>query len=344
MISNQWPTTQSIPAWVFFLYEHPTLITDEPEKFTPSLEQINDNIYDRRPLSEFVASLKLEGFDFECLVTRDGSLSVPMIQSIATREQAITQFNHIVASLFLGGYLVRPLDVIRLEQGSIRADGSGNDIHNVSEGNLFRLGGKSKAERIKWINPVCHTPVEFVAVYTVGHEIIKATNFESLFLLNGYDYLVCQKSADALSNLWIVVEQLTEVIFQSKIDETSRRALSIANGKMNIAAKHKVLLHYQVINNSIHSTLAKCRQIRNDMLHKGVSPSLNLSIELWPVLLNLFEIAYQKQLTNLQESAQNLLEHVAADRCINYQQEPNTQNWLHIQTQLAQNYQERTFK
>ncbi len=306
------------PAWITFLFEPLVLISKNKNDFVVTLDEINTNLYDTRILSNFVAKLKDydENSKLDILVTFDGSVMLPVDENYNTPEKAINKFNEIIGALFLGGILVKPIDLTKLHQGCILEGGSSNFSYTPSPNNDFRNKSASITERIKAHHPNHIQVEEFIEAYNFGINIIKKVNFSPIFLSLGYHYLNQGKVAESLSNLWIAIEQLTDLLYKSKIDTSMAKVLNRALSKnINIKIKHDILHEIKILNEQTFQILKRNRTDRNKLLHNGTIPNRENVIQLWTILLDLLEVAIETKLEKLQKNSimilnRNLYNHV----------------------------------
>lgn len=298
------------PAWITFLFEPLMLISKNKQDFVVTLDEVNSNLYDTRILSRFVA--KLEDYDknsqLDILVTFDGSIMLPIDENYNTPEKAINKFNEIIGALFLGGILVKPIDLTNLHQGCIIENGGSNFSYTPSPNNDFRNNYTSIIERIKALHPTHIQVEEFTEAYNFGINIINKVDFSPIFLALGYHYLHQGKVAESLSNLWIVIEQLTDFLYQNKIDTSMAKVLNRALSKnINIKTKHDVLHEIKIISEQTFQILKSNRTDRNKLLHDGIMPNRENVIKLWTILLDLLEVAIDTKLEKLQKNSTMIL-------------------------------------
>lgn len=298
------------PAWITFLFEPLVLISKTKNDFVVSLDEINTNLYDTRILSKFVAKLKDydENSQLDILVTFDGSIMLPIDENYNTPEKAINKFNEVIGALFLGGILVKPIDLTKLHQGCIIENGGSNFSYIPSPNNDFRKKSASMTERIKAHHPNHIQVEEFTEAYNFGINIINKVDFSPIFLALGYHYLNQGKVAESLSNLWIVIEQLTDFLYQNKIDTSISKILKrVLPNKTNIETKHKILHEIKIISENIFQVLLNNRRDRNKLLHDGIMPNRENVIQLWTTLLELLEVAIDTKLEKLEKNSKMIL-------------------------------------
>lgn len=298
------------PAWITFLFEPLVIISKNKDDFVVTLEEVNSNLYDTRILSMFVTKLKNmdENCHLDILVTFDGSLTLPINENYNTPEKAINKFNEIIGALFLGGILVKPIDLTKLQQGCIIEGGGSNFSYIPSINSDFRHKSQSITERIK-AHHLNHVQLEeFIEAYHFGVSILNKINFSPIFLALGYHYLNHGKIAESLSNLWIVIEQLTDFLYHYKIDKKTLKLLKrVLPKKANIETKHIILHETKIINEQTFQILINNRKDRNKLLHEGRIPDRENVIKLWKTLLDLLEVAIDEKLIKLQNNSQLIL-------------------------------------
>lgn len=292
------------PAWITFLFKEGTIIHDEQNKFEIILEQINQNTYNGKELSKIITTL--ENFDEECplpiLVSVDGSIMLPVNDIYPTQEIAVNKFNAIISALFMGGIVINAVHLGDLEQGTLLEGGEYSFSYMSSSYNRFRNNWASPTELSALLIPSYINSTEIQNAYLAGQDVLNNISFSPIYLVQGYHSMQLWKTADALSNLWIVVEQLTNLIWDLKLEEKTKKILKRANIKLdNIELKHKIFHECSILEESQFQILNKNRKNRNDLLHEGKLPDHQLVEKLWIVLFELFEIASRKKLDKLFE-------------------------------------------
>lgn len=287
------------PAWISFLFKEGTILCDSQDRFELTLTQVNSNNYKGDELAKVIMTLPND--DEKCnipiLITVDGSIMIPLNNIYKTQEIAVNKINEIISALFLGGINLNAIHLGDLEHGQLLDSGNHGFSYKPSIYNRFRNNSSSISERSVLINPNYINIETIKNAYSLGAGFMKEISFNPLFLLQGYHSMQLWKTADALSNLWIVVEQLTDLIWNSNVDIKIKNILKKTN--INIETKHKVFKEYDIISESTFQTLLQNRKNRNKLLHEGKLPNHRLIEELWIVLFKMFEIASNKKLDDL---------------------------------------------
>lgn len=291
------------PAWITFLFKAGTIIFNEKDKFEINLEQINTNTYNGKELSKIITTLPNfdDGSTLPILVSVDGSISVPVNDIYSTREIAVNKMNEVISALFLGGINLQSIHLGDLELGTLLEGEPYNFSYFPSEYNRLRNNWASLSELSTFLSSNYIYSNDIRNAYDIGMDFIKSINFTPIFLVQGYNSLQLWKTTDALSNLWIIVEQLTNILLENlSIFEKNRifQKLKITQAE-KIHMKHKVLKEGNVISDLCFEILNSARDIRNDLMHEGKSPEHSIVENLWITLFELLELASGKKLDNL---------------------------------------------
>ena len=302
-IQNQETQVCSNPAWMVHLKPFSAIISEQQPRINFSLDQINNNDYEGMQLSKLIGILSLESDDsLGALISYDGAIAIPQSENFPTRIDGITKLNEILCCLLLGGIHAEVLHPHELDVGTLYEKRS--LFSNLpSLHNQLRCNWASISERYL---PLMHPRVlhfnDLRLAYNAGQEIIKSIpSFTPFFLLNGYTSLINQNNNDALNNLWIVVEQITEILWKKiyiKCKDSYPRQVRClhttweeAKFLKNIATKHKLLRLAKIISRQNYKILESARKSRNKLVHSGRRPEYEVIFELWGILSELLELA-----------------------------------------------------
>lgn len=290
------------PAWMAYLSPYSAIYRDETSGVDITLEQINSNSYDGNNLGEIVATLPLDSSSgIPALISNDGAIAVPQCNDFPSKFDGINKLNEILCSLLLGGIHAEVLHSNALSIGSLQ-EKIKLFSYTPSLHTQFRLNGAAISERIKLMSPRVLMVKDINDAYSQGQMVIKAIhNFSPFFLLNGYTALVYRNNSDALNNLWIVVEQLTDYLWDEKYIknkntfstriEKCHAHLNKRKQLKNIWAKQQMLRLSKIITKECHKALSMARNNRNDLVHDGIVPDFTVLNMLWRALPLLFEVA-----------------------------------------------------
>lgn len=289
------------PAWMAHLRPYSAVHLDASSDLNVTLDQINANSYDGSKLAEVVTLLPLGNLSgIPALVSYDGAIAIPQCSDFPSRVDGVRKLNEILCSLLLGGIHVEVLHAEQLVIGTLHEKAS-LFAYNPSLHASLRLNWVALTDRIQpLMSPRVLMVDEMHKAFHQGQQVIQAiTNFSPLFLLSGYTAMVYRNNSDALNNLWITVEQLTEHLWREQYGNLNltprlercheRVARSIRNDQ--IWAKQRQLRLAKIISRECHRALSHARTKRNDLVHQGIVPSSETVELLWSVLPELLEVA-----------------------------------------------------
>lgn len=289
------------PAWMAHLRPYSAVLRHASSSLNVTLDQINTNSYDGTKLAEVVALLPLGNpSGLPALISYDGAIAIPQCDDFPSRVDGVRKLNEILCSLLLGGVHAEVLHPEQLVIGTLQEKTS-LFAYNPSLHVALRLNTAALSDRL---GPLMHPRVLMVSemhkAFQQGQEVIQAiANLSPLFLLSGFTAMTYRNNSDALNNLWITVEQLTEhlwVNIYGKLNLTRRverchARVARAIDSDQIWAKQRQLRLAKIISRDCHRALNLARKKRNDLVHQGVVPSSETVELLWSVLPELLEVA-----------------------------------------------------
>jgi hypothetical protein len=286
-----------------YLLPYTAVHRDDTSGLNISLEQINANSYDGNRLAEVVATLPLDtSSGIPALVSYDGAIAIPQCEVFPSNADGVSKLNEVLCSLLLGGVHTEALHSDSLVVGSLQ-DGIRLFAYTPSLHTQLRLNWAAINDRL---SPLMHPRVlmveEIQKAYSQGQQVIRTIhNFSPFFLLNGYTAMVYRNNSDALNNLWIAVEQLTEYLWEEHYEKSrhtfpARIAKCHAHlkkqpGLDKISTKHKLLRLSKIISKECHKALNQARNERNELVHEGIVPNVQVVSTLWKALPELIEVA-----------------------------------------------------
>lgn len=289
------------PAWMAYLLPYSVVHRDAASGLNITLDQINTNSYNGNQLSEVVATLPLDNSSgIPALISYDGAIAIPQCEAFPSKADGINKLNEVLCSLLLGGVHVEVVHADTLAIGSLQ-DGIRLFAYTPSLHTQLRLKCAAITERL---SPLMHPRVlmamEIQEAYSQGQKVMKAIdNFSPFFLLNGYTAMVYRNNSDALNNLWIVVEQLTDYLWSERYlknqaafpQRITKCHEHLKKQLKNIWAKQQLLRLSKIISKECHKALSQARDKRNDLVHEGIVPDFKTIEELWKALPHLLEEA-----------------------------------------------------
>lgn len=291
------------PAWMAHLRPYTAVHRDASSGLNVTLDQVNANSYDGSGLAKVVAILPLgDESGMPALISYDGAIAIPQCEDFPSKADGVRKLNEVLCSLLLGGIHTEVLHSAELVTGALH-DKASLFAHTPSLNASLRLNWAALSDRLQ---PLIYPRVLMVRdmqnAYRQGQQVVQAiSNLSPLFLLGGYTAMVYRNNSDALNNLWITVEQLTEYLWTERYKKNQhtfppRVARCHAKAQQAIRndqiwAKHRQLRLAKIISKDCHRGLNQARTKRNELAHQGIVPNSQLIELLWRALLELIEAA-----------------------------------------------------
>lgn len=277
-----------VPCMVAYL--HPFRLVDGPSSPTwdVSVEDINRGKWDYVELHRMVGGIDVSmPAPYHMVVARDGAFGLPVLAHLRGDQAAVEFFNRSFAALLLGGVYCEAIGLDGLDFGSIidwtylrvhtSAPAAPNHFHH-----LVRLKRASAYEAINLVG-VRSIPVDELSTAMVaGRALLDVVpELSGEFFLKGATGIARRDWATALSNLWIVVEQITSNIWVHKVlgparspNEITGRLDQLADPRTwTIAVRHELLHQIGIIPAKALATLSVARKARNALAHRGKHPA-----------------------------------------------------------------------
>jgi len=277
-----------VPCIVAYL--SPFRIVNNPESPTWNIdiEDINRGTWDYVQLHKLVGGVDV-GLPppYHMVVSRDGAIGLPALPHLQAAQAAMEFVNRCFAGLLLGGVYCEAIGADGLDFGSIidwtylrsqsNAPARPNQFHR-----MIRLRQAPPLEAIYLLSPQSTDIVSLVAAMNSGRALLDAVpELSPEFLLKGTTGIARRDWGAALSNLWIVVEQVTSHLWETNILVPARTSQAVA-GRVDqlsdtrtwtIAAKHELLHQTGTIPADVLGLLSAARRARNALPHTGKHPS-----------------------------------------------------------------------
>lgn len=139
---------------------------------------------------------------------------------------------------------------------------------------------------------------------TISFTIEEIANISTYYLLTGITDLRYGNWSSALSNLWIVAEQLTDFLWETEFladasknpDIPSRlQSLRQDNRTYSASVKQEILFQLGIIPTDIYSELYLTRRARNKLVHEGNMADRKTAIGLYKAIKTLLSIASKQK-------------------------------------------------
>ncbi len=302
------PTENSINAeiaWVTYINPFTIIRKDSEPDFGLSLDDINSNSYNHGKLCEIVAAVPWSEIDpLNVLVCFDGALAIPRRKNVGGADGALAHFNRVLCSLLLGGIICEAVDRRDIVWGRLHEKcqlwpvEAGESLNSSRHCHL-RQKSASNFDRILLSSPKNVDVSTFRAALAQGARVLELLDTLSpTFFLTGFTELRYHNFANALGNLWICAEQLTESIWKKSVCEPAKssevraksRMESLKNtGNWSTGMRQELLFQIGVLDHSVYSILIPARKARNELVHYGLPPSPSVVGDLFDGILAMIE-------------------------------------------------------
>lgn len=287
---------RSNPGWVTYLSPFRFVVPDGEDPWSVSLDEINSNTYDHGKLCLIIDRLPTPlGPNLPMILCYDGGLAVPRTGLFYDKENAVEFFNITFCNLFLGGVLCCAIDTRDVVSGTLLNKhqlwpvGLGESISTQLHAQL-RTRVASSLNRIKLLNPQILTLSNFRDAFSKGAAITASIpSLSPKFFILGVTELRNRNWSSALTNLWIVIEQLTDHLWNEKflndpefhpVTEVAKRkrALKEDNRTWSTSVKHEILYQNGLLSEEALAFIFPARQERNALVHGGKDVSAESAI------------------------------------------------------------------
>jgi hypothetical protein len=290
-ITKEYLAKRRVPALIAYLSPFRTVEKDDgSEPWSATIEQVNGHSWDYVALHEVMGGVNV-GLEspYHMVIARDGALALPPIPELRSDQAAVEYFNRCLAGLLLGGIYCEAINLDGLDLGCIIDWKYVRSQHNgASATNRFhkhiRYRNASALESIHLYKPrsVKLSALDF-AMKTGLATLKRLEPMRGEYLLKGATGLARRDWGSALTNLWIVTEQLLEGLWAREIVEPARaldtskaRKDQLNDNRAWTAATRIEMLHQKgLFDLATLTALSKARKARNDLAHRGVHPSEN---------------------------------------------------------------------
>ncbi|MBI2783984.1 MAG: hypothetical protein HYX64_07930 [Gammaproteobacteria bacterium] len=260
----------------------------ESQPWTVTIDDVNHSTWDYVALHGLVGGLDV-GLQspYHMVVSRDGAIALPILPEFRNLERAVQFINHCLAALLLGGVYCESIDCDALDFGKIldwrylrvgtAAPARSNQFHR-----MIRILQAPPVEAIHLMSPRTAKMADLEAAMRSGRALLsEVPEVSPEFLLRGTTGFTRRDWGAALSNLWIVIEQITSHLWEVNVISGIRNSKAIP-GRIDqlsdtrtwtIAARQELLCQIGVIDSSVLATLAVARKARNALAHTGKHPN-----------------------------------------------------------------------
>jgi hypothetical protein len=276
-----------VPCMVAFLRPFRLVNGPHSAKLELDISDINKRRWDYVELHRMVGGIDI-GLPppFHMTVFRDGALGLPVLPQFRTITAGVEFINRSLSALLLGGIYCEAIGLDALDFGSI-IDWTYLRVATTARANTFhhhvRLKNATALEAIALLEPPSVAVDELSEAMAAGRRIMEVVpELSGEFLLKGVTALTRHDSGAALSNLWIVIEQVSSNLWNQKVSAPSRSGPSIPGRADQLAdfrtwttaTRHELLYQMGILDAAALLDLSVARRARNALAHTGKHPTI----------------------------------------------------------------------
>jgi hypothetical protein len=193
-------------------------------QWAPTIDDVNNRRWDHAELHRLAGGVDVGmPSPYHMVVARDGAVGLPVLPPTKDIYSATEQFNRCFAALLVGGVYCEAVNPDGVEFGSIidwtylRVHGRSDAAPNVFHRHV-RMQMASPIEAIRLVDSRVIEMRSIEAAMRTGRSILeRIPEISPEFLLKGVTGVARRDWAAALSNLWVVVEQITSHLWEERV-------------------------------------------------------------------------------------------------------------------------------
>lgn len=290
------------------------IIKNKDETIEYSLDEINSGKYNYSILCRIIGTIKstYQGVEIEYVLCGDGAIAISMKNAVFTSNDLLLIYNDFLCKLMIGGIYVEAVDNKDITSGKLYREKAIWPV-NFGESASSQMHARIRMYLANNIETICLIGAaekainieEISSIFNKGNEIIgQIKNLSTYYLIFGVTEMMHMNWSAALSNLWIVTEQLIDYLWINFFLNNKERdpqipsrirSLQQDNRTYSTSVKQEILYQTEVISREIYSSLYSVRRSRNKLVHEGIMVSKEDAMELYDVTNCLLQIAtFQK--------------------------------------------------
>jgi len=211
-----------VPCILAYLSPFRIVELDTLPPWQVTIEEVNALCWDYVKLHEIVGGIDVAlDAPYHLVVTRDGALALPPIQSLQVDHATVEFFNRCLAGFLIGGVYCEAISPDSLDLGSVldwkyvRSHRTGHATPNRFHEQI-RLGKASPLEAIMLMDAPTVKFSDLATAMATGLSVLNQIGrLRGDLLLKGVTGIARRDWSAGLSNLWIVIEQIVSHIWDS---------------------------------------------------------------------------------------------------------------------------------
>lgn len=297
---------------VYVSYINPfRIIVDSKEMvFHFTLEEINQNTYNHGLLCRIVGEIdnRYRNETDRFSICADGAIALQKVFPDEHEDEVFLHFSDFLCKMLIGGIITDSVNGIDIAKGRKNIDRNiiwpvdfGESLSSYNHGKI-RMRLANSVDTIILSDPRHIVFGNMAQAFETGRRILdKISNVSSYYFISGITAYRQRNWAATLSNLWIVVEQLIESLWENEfIDKRQRRPIIPLSGRKEALKDYRTytsnvklefLFQMGIIPCDVYEKLFLCRKARNKLVHDAATIHKSVVTALIEALPVLMEIA-----------------------------------------------------
>ena len=284
--------------WVTYMYPM-RLIKKNDEIVSFSLDEINECSYNHGILCRIVGDIEnsFNGNLVRYIICGDGAVAID-VSSEFSENDLLLNYNDLFCKLMLGGIDIDCISTRDLTTGNLYGQKSiwpvsfGYSYNSHLHANLrMRITNNVDAIVLEGASTNALSIDELKLRLQGGSEIIdRINNLSTYHLIVGVTEIKYGNWSAAVSNLWIVAEQLTDYLWERDFVNNEDRDPDIPTRKQTLRQDHRtfstsvkqeILFQIGVLPLDTYSDIYSVRKARNKLIHEGKMASKSDACKLY---------------------------------------------------------------
>lgn len=308
---NEYKDSINNPCWVAYIHPFTFIRPDDEKIWKIKLEEINNLTYQNGNLIRIVAKFDIKNYNLPALICYDGAIAIPKNDNFKTKESALLYFSELFAKLLLSNFYLEGIDQKDIVTGNLDNKWaiwptSFGESYISNMHSKIRMKETTNFDTIFLLRPRYLKVSQFLDKIKVGNDIFtEIKNLSPIFLLRGFTEFKYKNWDLVLSNLWIIIEQLIDFLWENKFINNKKfnpitpipnrlNSLKEDNRTWTMGVKQELLFQNKIITESTYHKLSTTRKIRNKLVHSGKNVEKKPAEEIIEVTFELLKKAYPK--------------------------------------------------
>lgn len=294
--------------WVTYLNPF-RIIKHKNETIQFSLDEINHTTYDQSVLCRIIGRITsvLQGINVEYIICGDGALAISRKNSFTSNDLLVI-YNDFLCKLLIGGIYVEAIDNKDITTGSLYGKNMlwpvqfGESVSSNMHARVrMKLANQMETIFLNRASDNSKSIDDLSQTFDKGDKMLSSIkNLSTFYLISGVTEMMHRNWSSAVSNLWIVMEQIIDYLWLNSFLKDKQRdpeipsrikSLQHDNRTYSTSVKQEILYQVGIISKEVYYFLYSVRKARNKLVHEGKMVSEKDAMNLYGATDQLLQIA-----------------------------------------------------